>query len=1565
MEALRDMIASTKKAALKTLNPVDLLQKSRDLLSSGTVQSVFYRRIIALLDVAISRGESGNLTIEEAVSIDHIVILSCQTGWLHHLIDIEGSLQVLEKSYQVAEPRGYDAANDRLEVENLREIVESMEEKSFFLSRLVKRLKGQLVVGGDAAWGANPIPVVNGIKGSTTSTIDETAALAKLAGDLNEAQLLMDLGATVDSSCIKIHKSPVVIGKGGFGVVIKGHVKTQTSLRAVAIKIPEGSTAETDIIREASILKRLNPAPHLVHLIGTSVVPATAPSLRFKKDGAPLQVEIASRPCLIMSLDGESLRILIDHMCRREIPPIPFRLRLKLAMDIASAISFLHASHIIHLDIKPANVLIDKFWNARLCDFGASCTVEMANTPGRQTPHTPGYAPPSFFKGGKITYSNDIYALGQLIQDIAGYLDDFPDVIRKLISVCCDENLHVTADEVLLALSDIYANFDEWDQVYKPSEGISSARNQKFSNYSGDGSDYGGGGGSGGSSGVGSAVGIGGRSPTLAPPPRKRKVDLVLPGPLNLKEKKHGDGEDGDDDDVSDLVEVDDGDGPTVVSPAFPRRSPPLSLSILQKGSVLKVAANPITMVTPPTPPITKNLPLPHVSEYSFLPASLREEDHSFVSSEGGNNEMVARKDSLERKQSKSTSYTRSALSTISPLMADDDASVGDTFNSRANLESISASTTTSATVTRSAGDTQKHGQGQVQPASTPSSSAAALPDPTTPSEILNSSNPYQGFSSTSFDTLASVSESVTVPAARVTEIYKRPVQRMIDNNDDDDTPTPNMTVTSPFASSGNSAGEVAMLSERSPADSRIRGRDAGVPEQTMDGIMMGRGYSVGAGNSGNYNPRGDDLRVISPMAGNRDRYSRDDTSNLPSPAGGGGGSGLGSPRGSNLGANFGYDDPRAKSPVAGDRYYDDRQVGSPAPPPGNRYGMATTGFVDNSAVARLARELQMQREETDARLREEELRRLRLEEELIKLRITVAEKDVERSRSRTRRDAMDTDGDDGFRRSADQAELYSTRPGGQEYFTQYGDVTERPRASTATGLYVDENQDLEANFRNRSMSTGGIGMTRDASRGRQPTGHVQFSEGDNGYGVPGNMSSDGRFGSFDPRFQDGRPFVQNQSMNALAPEIPVPREFLQQQQNNQQRSPTSPTFGQSQSGFAGPEDPYRGQSLEMQTSLANSTLLSPNMAMTESRGTSLSATSEKYQRDSFSMSPNQSLQGSLSSKTGSLAKQDAGIATFQVNKPAEGSLYKAPHTSLFGDLFKKGRKNSSKTSPQSLSPPSPSSPQTSSANHSGTAGHLTINNGRPNLPNVPKHHPLPQIPVEPLFSVPSLSPIRSAVQHQEQQHDSSIDLQQRQTSQSLPTSSSVSKHAATVSGNVSLSPVEPPKTADEFHQLALAYSSKHHYPTHPKNPSLALKYATEAAEHYKHPAAQGLLGSFYERGLSDGVLTPNPVEAVKFYMAAAKQGDVISENNLGYCYRHGVGVTRDDREAVRWYQRAAFRGYVKAQYNLAMCYEKGVGIDKDLEEAIRWYERAAKSGDSKAQERIDKLKQKVHNVVG
>ena len=92
---------------------------------------------------------------------------------------------------------------------------------------------------------------------------------------------------------------------------------------------------------------------------------------------------------------------------------------VRIMMQIVSAIAAAHQNRIIHRDIKPQNILIDKEGNVKITDFGIA--VALSDTSLTQTNTLLGsvhYLSPEQARGGMATIQTDIYALGIVLYEL-------------------------------------------------------------------------------------------------------------------------------------------------------------------------------------------------------------------------------------------------------------------------------------------------------------------------------------------------------------------------------------------------------------------------------------------------------------------------------------------------------------------------------------------------------------------------------------------------------------------------------------------------------------------------------------------------------------------------------------------------------------------------------------------------------------------------------------------------------------------------------------------------------------------------------------------------------------------------------------------------------------------------------------------------------------------------------------------------------------------------------------------------------------------------------------------
>ncbi|WCJ27254.1 lectin protein kinase family protein [Euphorbia peplus] len=102
-------------------------------------------------------------------------------------------------------------------------------------------------------------------------------------------------------------------------------------------------------------------------------------------------------------------------------PSLNWETRKKIIFDIAKGLSYLHEDcrqRIVHLDIKPQNILLDADLNAKISDFGLSKLLERDQSQVVTTMRgTPGYMAPELFSS-VITEKADVYSFGIVVMEI-------------------------------------------------------------------------------------------------------------------------------------------------------------------------------------------------------------------------------------------------------------------------------------------------------------------------------------------------------------------------------------------------------------------------------------------------------------------------------------------------------------------------------------------------------------------------------------------------------------------------------------------------------------------------------------------------------------------------------------------------------------------------------------------------------------------------------------------------------------------------------------------------------------------------------------------------------------------------------------------------------------------------------------------------------------------------------------------------------------------------------------------------------------------------------------------
>lgn len=196
------------------------------------------------------------------------------------------------------------------------------------------------------------------------------------------------------------------IGQGGMGAVYKAERVSGNFDQTVAIKVIRPGVLSDALIerfqRERQVLAALN-----------------HPSIARLYDGGEME---DGSPFMIMEfVDG------LPVLAWAEQTAASYDTRLDLFGRLCGAVQFAHQNLIIHRDITPSNVLVNREGEVKLIDFGisrppdtirAGAIASPTGSKSRSLSYTPGYAAPERLNGAFATTLSDIFSLGKLLEDL-------------------------------------------------------------------------------------------------------------------------------------------------------------------------------------------------------------------------------------------------------------------------------------------------------------------------------------------------------------------------------------------------------------------------------------------------------------------------------------------------------------------------------------------------------------------------------------------------------------------------------------------------------------------------------------------------------------------------------------------------------------------------------------------------------------------------------------------------------------------------------------------------------------------------------------------------------------------------------------------------------------------------------------------------------------------------------------------------------------------------------------------------------------------------------------------
>ncbi|KAG8634229.1 serine/threonine-protein kinase PBL34 isoform X2 [Manihot esculenta] len=250
-------------------------------------------------------------------------------------------------------------------------------------------------------------PVVP-VMSSTTSNGESASSTPKFSEELKLASHLRKFTFNDLKLATRNFRPESLLGEGGFGCVFKGWVeengtapvKPGTGL-TVAVKTlnHDGLQGHKEWLAEVNFLGNLL-HPNLVKLIGYCI----------EDDQRLLVYEFMPRGSLE------------NHLFRRSLP-LPWSIRMKIALGAAKGLAFLHEEaerSVIYRDFKTSNILLDAEYNAKLSDFGlAKDGPESGKTHvSTRVMGTYGYAAPEYVMTGHLSSKSDVYSFGVVLLEM-------------------------------------------------------------------------------------------------------------------------------------------------------------------------------------------------------------------------------------------------------------------------------------------------------------------------------------------------------------------------------------------------------------------------------------------------------------------------------------------------------------------------------------------------------------------------------------------------------------------------------------------------------------------------------------------------------------------------------------------------------------------------------------------------------------------------------------------------------------------------------------------------------------------------------------------------------------------------------------------------------------------------------------------------------------------------------------------------------------------------------------------------------------------------------------------
>ncbi|KAL8249143.1 hypothetical protein R6Q59_006011 [Mikania micrantha] len=188
------------------------------------------------------------------------------------------------------------------------------------------------------------------------------------------------------------------LGDGGFGTVYKGKLNDG---RVVAVK----RLYENNYRRVEQFMNEVGILAHLRHRNLVSLYGCTTHHSRE----------------LLLVYEYIPNGTVADHLHGEKSNPgsLTWTTRMSIAIETASALVYLHASDVVHRDVKSNNILLDSSFMVKVADFGLSRLFPDNVTHVSTAPQgTPGYVDPEYHECYQLTIKSDVYSFGVVLVEL-------------------------------------------------------------------------------------------------------------------------------------------------------------------------------------------------------------------------------------------------------------------------------------------------------------------------------------------------------------------------------------------------------------------------------------------------------------------------------------------------------------------------------------------------------------------------------------------------------------------------------------------------------------------------------------------------------------------------------------------------------------------------------------------------------------------------------------------------------------------------------------------------------------------------------------------------------------------------------------------------------------------------------------------------------------------------------------------------------------------------------------------------------------------------------------------